>query len=116
MLINDVIDDEKLSNKIKEIIKYINKHDGVIDKIFLDIYNDLKNQCSSISKTDDSINMQFNDTNTGNTIINNCIEHHLELSIPEKLCDISKTFLFKVVKIDLDNDGNNESFQIIRKR
>ena len=113
MLIDSVIDDSKISNKTKEIIKYINTHEGIVDKIFLDIYNDLCNQCKSIDKSDESLTLYFDETssNVAMDITNDCVGKHTMLNIPSNLHDNNVVvFLFRVVQL------NENTIQIIRKK
>lgn len=112
MLIDTVVNDDDITLKVKKVIKYIDKHEGLIDKLFLDIFEDLKSQSYNIEKTEGSIiiNVKKTDMNTVLTTVNECIDHHTKNNFPEKLYKTTVVFLFRVVQTD------EKTIQIIRKK
>lgn len=112
MLIDTVINDDDITLKVKKVIKYINKHEGLVDKLFLDIYEDLKNQSLLIDKNEESIIITTTKANMNAVLdtVNNCIDHQTKNNFPEKLYKTTIVFLFRVVQID------DTTIHIIRKK
>ena len=105
-MITNVVDDDSLSWKVKEIIKYIDKHDGIIDKVFLDIFTDMSNiYGESVTKNEmnDTITVKINNTKNYDSMyteIMNCVSHHITMNIPIKYQSDIQPFLYKIVSLD----------------
>ena len=113
MLIDTIVDNNSVTDKFKGIIKFIDKHGGIVDKIFQEIYDDLKNQGYDIDKTDTTINIKLKESHIEDrteSVIYDCVKHHTYANIPARFHATAIIFLFRIVILD------KYTIQVIRKR
>lgn len=113
LAISNIIDDDMITINAKKIIKYINKHRDVIDKIFTDICVDITHMFKDVTVTDKYIECSFSaqtGTDVNKHIVTDIIDHHISINIPDKLQHACMIFLFRIIVVD------ENTIRIVKKK
>lgn len=102
MMINNIIDDNKVTGKIKNVYKFIDKHNTDIMNIFETAYKDISSIFSDVVKDENSINITINEPDSINSVhnmVNDIINKHTKDILGEDNGYIID-YIFKTAIID----------------
>lgn len=102
MNMNSIVDDRKVTGKVKNVYKFITKHEKTITCIFDTIYSDISSIFSDVDKDDEKISVTVNDESVDS--VYNMVRDVVSKHTKDKLGDENEYIIPYVFKVTIVNN------------
>lgn len=102
MNMNSIVDNRKITGKVKDVYKFITKHEKTITCIFDTVYNDISSIFSDVDKDEDKISITVNDDSVNS--VYNMVRDVVAKHTKDKLGEDNEYIIPYVFKVTVVNN------------